>query len=135
VICVPSVVELPNEYVLLESICGRTVVMEEPAKTVIPAVARLDLAEAPPAASDALRTTIASNKMMRENRNVAPFYAVYASSAFEAWSMVSAVGNERLKVLPPAAVVKYAACCASQAAIWARAALRPSVWMPAIAPR
>ena len=47
VICVPSVVELPNEYVLPESICGRTVVMDDPAKTTIPAVARCDLAEAP----------------------------------------------------------------------------------------
>ena len=98
--------ELPNEYVLPGSICGRTVVIDEPAKTMIPAVARPDPAEAPPAASDAQRTTIASNEMMRENRNVAPFYAVYASSAFEAWSMVSAGGNERLNALPPAAVVK-----------------------------
>ena len=117
-ICVPSAVELPNEYVLLESICGRTVVMDEPAKTVIPAVARPDLAEAPPAARDAQRTAIASSEMMRENRNVAPFlvlesrcdiapaYAVNASSAFEAWSMVSAGGNERLNALPPRADVK-----------------------------
>ena len=70
VICVPSVPELPNEYVLLESICGRTVVIDEPAKTVIPAVACPGLAAAPPAASDAHRTTIASNEMRRENRRV-----------------------------------------------------------------
>ena len=72
VICVPSVPELPNEYVLLESICGRTVVIDEPAKTVIPAVACPGLAAAPPAASDAHRTTIASNEMRRENRNSRP---------------------------------------------------------------
>lgn len=104
-ICVPSAVELPNEYELLESIAGRTVVMDEPAKIFSPAAARSGVAEAPAAVSDA-QTTIASNEMMRENRNGTPFYAVNASSAFEAWSIVSAVGNERLNALPPLAVVK-----------------------------
>jgi hypothetical protein len=53
--------------------------MEEPANTVIPAVARLRPADAPPAARDAQATTIASNEMMRENRNVAPFRVLWNS--------------------------------------------------------
>ncbi len=59
-----------------------------------------------------------ARRMMRENRKVAPFvvlfsacgicgaYAVYASSALEAWSIVSETGNDRLNALPPIAVVK-----------------------------
>ena len=59
-----------------------------------------------------------ARRMMRENRKVAPFvvlfstsgilaaYAVYASIALEAWSIVSATGNDRLNALPPIAVVK-----------------------------
>jgi hypothetical protein len=78
-IWVANAVELPNEYELLESIRGRTLVMDEPAKTVIPAVARLDPAEAPPATRDAQATTIASDEMMRENRNVAPFRVLWSS--------------------------------------------------------
>ena len=59
-----------------------------------------------------------ARREMRENRKVAPFvvlfsacvnaaaYAVYASIALEAWSIVSATGNDRLNALPPIAVVK-----------------------------
>ena len=60
VIWVASVPELPNEYVLPESICGRTVVIDEPAKTVIPASARLCRRAAPPAPSNA-QSAIAVN--------------------------------------------------------------------------
>jgi hypothetical protein len=78
-ICVANAVELPNEYELLESIRGRTVVIDEPANTVIPAVAWLGPAEAPPAARDAQATTIASNELMRESRNVPPFRVSWGS--------------------------------------------------------
>ena len=44
-------------------------------------------------------------------------------------------GNERLNALPPVLVVKYEACCASQAAIWARPVLNEFVWIWPIAPR
>ena len=49
--------------------------------------------------------------------------------------MVSAGGNERLNALPPVMAVKYEACCASQAAIWASPVLNALVCMPPIAPR
>jgi hypothetical protein len=75
--------------------------MDEPAKTVIPASDRSGVADAPAAVRDAQRTTAASNERMRENRNGTPFYAVNASSAFEAWSIVSAGGNESVNALPP----------------------------------
>jgi len=95
---------LPNEYVLLESSSGSTVVIDEPAKTVIPASARLDFAAALPATANAHNAITVNRVELRIV--IASSYAVYASSAFEAWSMVSAGGNAKLNVLPPRTVLK-----------------------------
>src|SRR5581483_2353158 len=61
-ICVASDVELPNEYVLPGSSCCRTVVIDEPAKTIRPAC---ECAPAPAAPSVSAAATTAARVAIR----------------------------------------------------------------------